>query len=381
MAHSYTMRSLAAALIAAHISSALSLSNATRYFIDTASGGVCLDGSAPVYYLYEGKETRKFVIFQKGGGWCSSDSDCAARANSVLGSSKTYPEYVDLDVDPDATGFGSLSSSPTINPMWWNWTKVFMPYCDGGSQTGNLDGGVKVGSQTIYYRGARILQQMAKSLMAQLQLASATDVLVTGGSAGGLSTYLHCDFWRDVSPRATVVAMPDSGFFLDYNRAPGKTPSYHDDLTWVATAMNATEGLPAACRAANPTNVSRCIFAEHVIPTLKTPLFALNSEYDAYQVADILHAPANDTTAINAYGDLFVQTVQNTLLLPSGPQHAIFLDSCYHHTRDWQDITIDGQTQPQAFATWYGSLGQPNAKRLWLQNQTYPCPACCTNGG
>lgn len=237
-----------------------------------------------------------------------------------------------------------------------------------------------MGSNVIYYRGARIRRQMAATFLANLSLASATDVLVTGGSAGGLSTYLHADFWADVVPQAKTVALPDSGFFLDYPDAPKGKTSYHESLTWVFNAMNGTSGVPTACREANPTNVSRCIFAEHVVATIKTPLFALNSQYDSYQVSDILFAKPTDTAAINKYGALFVQTVSASLLLPSGPQHAIFLDSCYHHTREWGNITIDGQTQAQAFASWYGSLGQPNAKRLWQQGQVFPCEACCHNG-
>jgi hypothetical protein len=48
-------------------------------------------------------------------------------------------------------------------------------------------------------------------------LQSATGVVISGGSAGGLATYLHVDEWREVFPHTVkVVGMPDSGFFLDY---------------------------------------------------------------------------------------------------------------------------------------------------------------------
>lgn len=49
---------------------------------------------------------------------------------------------------------------------------------------------------------------------------------------------------------------------------------------------NGSGALPAACVAALPprANVSQCFFAENVALTMKTPTFALNSEYDSFQV-------------------------------------------------------------------------------------------------
>jgi Pectinacetylesterase len=40
--------------------------------------------------------------------------------------------------------------------------------------------------------------------------------LLTGCSAGGLATYIHCDDFRALLPNAgTVKCMADGGFFLD----------------------------------------------------------------------------------------------------------------------------------------------------------------------
>ncbi len=46
-------------------------------------------------------------------------------------------------------------------------------------------------------------------------MSKATDVVISGCSAGGLATYLHVDLWHSLFPSSTkVVGMPDSGFFL-----------------------------------------------------------------------------------------------------------------------------------------------------------------------
>jgi hypothetical protein len=60
-------------------------------------------------------------------------------------------------------------------------------------------------------------------------LNHATDVVVSGCSAGGLATYLHADKWAQNLPiTAHVVAMPDSGFFLDFEAITGPHSSFGD---------------------------------------------------------------------------------------------------------------------------------------------------------
>ena len=87
-------------------------------------------------------------------------------------------------------------------------------YCDGGSQTGNVSDAVPVpGGGQVYYRGARIVRALIAELIANttVNLGAATDVVISGCSAGGLSTFLHAPKWQAALPAAKVVAMPDSG--------------------------------------------------------------------------------------------------------------------------------------------------------------------------
>ena len=118
----------------------------------------------------------------------------------------------------------------------------------------------------------RILKANIAALKAK-GLDAATEVVVSGCSAGGLATFLHADAWGAALPGAKVTAMPDSGFFLDYNAtAAGGRMGYGQLMRWVCSAMNSTGGLPAACVAANPSDPCKCIFAEHVVATAKVPL-------------------------------------------------------------------------------------------------------------
>ena len=328
-------------------------------YLPTGNGAVCLDGSPAALYVAPNAETRKVLLFQEGGGWCGPGENCRERALTPLGSSATYPPTMGLSG-------GYLSADAAENPLLWNWTKVILMYCDGSSQTGDLDSPVRVGNQTIFYRGHRILLA-AQAYLSATALAGATDVIVAGCSAGGLSAFLHADEWAAALPSARVTALPDSGFFLDYNST--KNGGYGGLMRLVAGAMNST--LPAACVAANPGDPAACIFAETVSRTLATPTFALQGKYDSWQLVGDAGIPQNDTVGVNEWGAMLSARIGATLL--AQPRHGAFLDSCLHHCGGFDSFKVDSFTQATAHAAWYAR----GARALYNQSETYPCAACC----
>lgn len=351
----------------------------------TAAGAVALDGSPYVYYVAPGAEKEKFVIYQKGGGWCGSDAECAARSLTELGSSNAtfFPAVIDYSTFAASDGFKLLFANASINPLAWNWTRIFLPYLDGASQTGDLDAPVSVplpggggGARTIYYRGKRIHDATVAALLANEGLAGATDVLYSGGSAGGLAVYLHADAWAEAVPNAKFAAVPDSGFFLAYNATPGV--GFGAELRWIFARMNATGGVPSACIAdpAFEDDPAACMFAENAAATLRAPVFAQQSTYDTWQIDNILHK--KDAAAINAYGALLSARLRAHLLKPHADA-AVFLDSCAHHVGEWDEIVIDGATVHEALGEFYASIGR-GGKREWAQGRAYPCAACCSGG-
>jgi hypothetical protein len=159
---------------------------------------------------------------------------------------------------------------------------------------------------------------------------------------------------------------------LDYNYTQGV--GYAQTMRWVYRAMNSSGGVPAACRAANPADPARCIFAEHVSPTLATPFFPLQSQYDSWQARNVL-VNATSVPAMNTFGRLLRERLERSLLA-TNPSNGVFLDACYHHCYNW-NMVIDGQTTAAAFGQWWASLGAAGAKQEWVNGSSYPCTACC----
>ena len=60
--------------------------------------------------------------------------------------------------------------------------------------------------------------------------------------------------------------------------------------------------------------------------------------------------------------------------------HAAFIDSCARHCEfgvhpAWMAPRVNGRTPMHAVAEWY--TGAAGSRRLWAQNQPFPCDHCC----
>ena len=165
---------------------------AQSYFLTADAAGPdhakCLDGTPPVYYHTPGwgDGADKWFIHQQGGGWCYSIEDCVGRSKGSLGSNSKDPKTRTLSG-------GYFAFDNTTNPLMWNWNKIEVRYCDGASVSGDrVD---QEPSSKLWFRGRAILDAEIKSILNDRGMNNATDVIVSGCSAGGLATFLHCDHW------------------------------------------------------------------------------------------------------------------------------------------------------------------------------------------
>ena len=163
-------------------------------------------------------------------------------------------------------------------------------YGDGASRSGNVANPVSVPgnpSQQMYFRGQKSFDS-AIDLLLSLGMKDAELIVFTGGSAGGLTVFLHLDHVRErmatEAPNARVVGEPVCGFFLD---APndGYTPpnvTYPNEMEYVFKMQNAGGSLSAECQAAYGADAWKCIMAPHASKYIKTPWFALQSRFDTF---------------------------------------------------------------------------------------------------
>lgn len=111
----------------------------------------------------------------------------------------------------------STEDANATNPFG-SYTFAWLTYCDGSSFTSDAVGPLQVGNVTIWNRGRANLDAYLELLDRETGfLAGATEVVVSGTSAGGLATYLHTGYIKSrlLHTPNRVVALPDAGFFLD----------------------------------------------------------------------------------------------------------------------------------------------------------------------
>ncbi|CAI7778250.1 unnamed protein product, partial [Closterium sp. NIES-54] len=278
--------------------------------VNTSSdpGAVCLDGSPPAFNWHPGRGTgrNKWILYLEGGAWCEDAAHCIDRSFSNFGSSTKMGDWL-LQ--------GLLSSSRKTNPDFFNWNLVYIRYCDGASFIGNVDEPIRdhEGKPQIYMRGRRVFESIISHLQTHHGMRSASHVLLSGCSAGGLAALLLCDSLADWMRRESgelegvggggggggggekggeerkeggvvMKCMSDGGYFLDA-RDPGGRYFVRDTMFRPVTAFHNVTLNPHCLASRPPMNSSQCFFPENFLPFLSTPFFILNSLYDSWQIA------------------------------------------------------------------------------------------------
>jgi hypothetical protein len=114
------------------------------------------------------------------------------------------------------------------------------------------------------------------------------------------------------------------------------------------------------------------MFAEHSAEHIKHPVFAMQSQYDAWQTGHVLKGGQ----PVQTLGNNITARIKS-MLMANNKDSGAFLDSCHHHCGAWDTIRIDGDLVSVAIQKWYNGIGKAGNKVLWNQDKPYPCAACC----
>ncbi|XP_010325632.1 pectin acetylesterase 8-like isoform X1 [Solanum lycopersicum] len=361
--------------------------NITYVLSGVAKGAVCLDGSPPAYHHDKGFGTgvNSWLIQMEGGGWCNNVTTCLSRKNTRLGSSKQMVENLAFS--------GILSNKPQFNPDFYNWNRVKVGYCDGSSFTGDVQ---EVNPITkLHFRGARVFLAVMEELLAK-GMKNAENAILSGCSAGGLTSILHCDSFKALLPMgAKVKCFSDAGYFIDVKDISG-APHIEEYFRDVVSLHGSAKNLPPVCTSRLKPDL--CFFPQNVAQHVRTPLFLVNAAYDSWQIKnilapdvadpygvwlncklDILKCSSRQLQIMHGYRLLFLRALN--ALGPSSSR-GYFINSCYAHC----------QTEVQE--TWYRAdspklANKTIAKALgdWFYDKNpfqkidcpYPCDKTCHN--
>ncbi|KVH95111.1 Pectinacetylesterase [Cynara cardunculus var. scolymus] len=268
-----------------------------------ANGAVCLDGSPPAYQFDagSGEGLHNWLLHIQGGGWCNSIEDCHTRTYSLYGSSKKMKSS-------DYNFTGILSNKQDLNPS------------------------------------ARVFNVIVDELLGK-GMKNASNVLLSGSSAGGLASILHCDKFRAFFPTNTrVKCVSDAGYFAHVKDISGeyKFEGYYDQ---VVTLHESSKNLYPECT--SKMKPSLCFYPQFAMPYVKTPVFILHSTYDTFQVQNIWATPQADPKGlfakckqdINVCSSDQIQRLKDfrsdflnaLLVVGNGSSRGWFVNNCFTH--------------------------------------------------
>ncbi|WVY98335.1 hypothetical protein V8G54_030486 [Vigna mungo] len=354
-----------------------------------AKGAVCLDGTLPGYHLHRGygSGANSWVVNLEGGGWCNDVRSCVYRKKTRRGSSRFMEKEIPFT--------GILSNSAEDNPDFFNWNRVKIRYCDGASFAGDSEHK----AAQLQFRGQRIWLAAVEDLMSK-GMRFAKQALLSGCSAGGLATIIHCDEFRGFFPHTTKVkCLSDAGLFLDAYVA-NCTILLHECVSIVTTGfsvlqfldnssldgtyhqesfqwcrrtaglkfghfyivitlyylMGVQKNLPRTCtNHLDPTS--------NLIASIRTPLFILNTAYDSWQIQSSLapssadprgywhdcrlnHAKCTASQIQYLQGGFRNQMLNGIKSFSRSYQNGLFINSCFAHCQSERQDTWFADNSP-----------------------------------
>lgn len=165
---------------------------------------MCSDGSGFEFFVHKG-DPAKVVFYLEGGGACFDPSTCGP-------DSKSFKRTVGHDDDLADLKTGIFDFENPANPFA-DWSVVFVPYCTGDVHIGNAT--TDYGNGTIIEHKGYVNGTTALNATKDL-FPNATQLFVTGESAGSVPTPLYAGLGRDLFPAATIKVLADgSGAYPD----------------------------------------------------------------------------------------------------------------------------------------------------------------------
>ena len=390
--------------------------------IATQFGAKCLNGAAPQYLVRRNSSSNKWVLFLEGGGWCYGSTSAATIASCAGRGGFNPPAVSAMDYGFTMDYGGILGSNATTNPDFYTWNAVFIHYCDGASFGSNRVQPIVVQNKTtgeaahMWMRGRSNFDAVIHDLLLNNNMSKATEVILSGGSAGGLAVYYNLDHLaKDLLPSTVqrVTGFPDAGFFMDAD-------NYVKDFQGADPVWNITgsSGTNKNCLKAYSDNEKwKCLLAPFILEHIETPIYIMNSAYDAWQLGNnkvgcfnVENTTCKNDSAVLMYGQALKNRVKNglrnkTIRFPTATKSGAYIDSCYVHEQNvnycsaqsmpncvgwsplesgsikWDYTTaIESLTPQEAFSKYYFSQGLSSQSVLIDSEEVQKNPTCIYKG-
>ncbi|MFH1712426.1 MAG: pectin acetylesterase-family hydrolase [Patescibacteria group bacterium] len=336
-----------------------------KYEVENAKerGAVSNDGSPAVYYYRTGADENadKWIIHLQGGGSCNSEEECIERwkTQQFRMTSKNYSKYM--------TGSGIVSPDPDKNPDFYNFNHVYVKYSSSDVWSGNNE--VEIEGRTVYFHGARIVDAVLEDLQNEnifpgQTINDATDVLLTGSSAGGVGVMRNLDHVAETLSWAEVRGVNDSAWNLVGELTPPEDWEPISDLVKEEVYEFHNPRLDQSCIEANPDDPFACIGSPYMYEYVETPFFLYIDQVDHNSLSfhgklTVIDIDDRSDPVVMEYREQNAQNIKNSIADLEG----VFSTRTGRHTAltgpYFFTLEVDGYTYQEVFTNWYLGLEGP----------------------
>jgi hypothetical protein len=257
-----------------------------------------------------------------------------------------------------STAFGQgglLGTTPSSNPDFYDATVVQVLYCSSDDWSGAKASTTAFNANdptTWNFEGRAILDSAIADLKASHNFSTATEVMFTGDSAGGVGVFANTNPVAKLVPSsARFVSYSDAAFpsgTYDY-LATGAAPNYDNPNATPNQIAKRVEGLPlwngtgdpvcSAATAADPTSQISCYSGQTLLApttgTITLPMLVSVSEKDTNQLGTA-GIPASATSSGNlstsqvGYVSYFASTMR-TAVAATNANVSLFIPDFFVH--------------------------------------------------
>ena len=272
-----------------------------------ARNATCNDGTAAGYYLHMSPtNSTKWMIYLEGGGLCYDLESCTKRPK-ILTSSTPWPKQLgaygilnNLTTnrfnDFNKVGAGACSVVWGAHGLQRGICRlqVIVIYCTSDLYSGTVAQGN--GLLGWSFHGHYIVPSVIEDLQQLPSFALGTELLFTGGSAGGVGVFVNYPYVKETVTWMPVKALPDAGWFLTtiapYSKKSVPVPKM------LKEGMAAWRGLPGTkCMDALGADAYQCYsgpIAYLYMPQPLSDLMVCKAQTDAWTVGhDVRGCGAN----------------------------------------------------------------------------------------
>lgn len=267
-------------------------------------GAVCNDRSQGIYYIRKTTDRKKWIVYLEGGVGCGTLEECnhRYRERPELMMSRRYPATI--------RGRDIFDLDPAVNPDYWDYSMVLIPYCTSDLWIGNSSWDpARDNDEFVFnplatynqfaFRGSAVFRAVVRELLRE-GMGEAVDVVLVGSSAGGIGAMNQAGWLKlQLSGNTTFSVILDSAWFINFDGILAEK----FDFVYASQSMNFLshppcndgESVDYPCCVSAPCMLSKLHSARDLLDFPDVPVFVIFSQYDLFILSGALKKLENET--------------------------------------------------------------------------------------